>query len=136
MSEEARAVHGVTDEELAAAPTWPEVDARLVPLLRGRELVAWSASFDRRVLRRSSSLHDLSWPEVEWRCAMHVGAQIWGEYSEYHSDFHWVSLDAAFRMEGVRLDARHHRAAGDGRRLSVLMNAVAQSAERTGSHED
>ncbi|WP_216329569.1 exonuclease domain-containing protein [Deinococcus aestuarii] len=41
VSEEVRAVHGMTDEELSTAPTWPEVYARLVPLLHGRELVAW-----------------------------------------------------------------------------------------------
>lgn len=127
VSEAARRVHGITDEALSAAPTWPEVYAQLVPLLEGRELVAWNAAFDRRVLRRSSTLHGLTWPEAEWRCAMNVGAQIRGEYSEYHGEFRWVGLEMACLMEGVRLDVRHHRAAGDGRRLSALMNAVAQT---------
>ncbi|WP_051935619.1 3'-5' exonuclease [Deinococcus sp. YIM 77859] len=115
----------MTDEELAAAPTWPEVYAQLVPLIGTQELVAWNAAFDRRVLRRSSTLHGLTFPETTWHCAMMWGAQIWGEYSEYHDNFRWVSLDVACLIEGVRLDARHHRAAGDGQRLSALMNAVA-----------
>ncbi|WP_246581042.1 3'-5' exonuclease [Deinococcus aestuarii] len=125
VREEARAVHGITDEELAAAPSWPEVYAQLVPLILGRELVAWNASFDRRVLRRSSTLHGLTFPELPWHCAMDAGAAIWGEYSEYHDSFRWVGLDVACLLEGVRLDVRHHRAAGDGQRLSALMNAVA-----------
>lgn len=125
VSEEARAVHGITDEELSAAPTWPEVYARLVPLIGDRELVAWNAAFDRRVLRRSSTLHGLTFPELPWHCAMDEGAAIWGEYSEYHDSFRWVGLDVACLLEGVRLDVRHHRAAGDGQRLSALMNAVA-----------
>lgn len=129
VSEEARAVHGITDEELSAAPTWPEVYARLVPLIGDRELVAWNAAFDRRVMRRSSSLHGLTFPELPWHCAMDAGVPIWGEYSEDHDSFRWVSLDWACLMEGVHLDARHHRAAGDGQRLSALVNVVAQTSQ-------
>lgn len=127
VSEEARRVHGITDEALAAAPTWPEVYARLVPLIGDRELVAWNAAFDRRVLQRSSTLHSLTFPELPWHCAMDAGAPIWGEYSEYHDSFRWVSLDWACLLEGVRLDVRHHRAAGDGRRLSALMQVLSQT---------
>lgn len=126
VSEGARQVHGITDEELAGAPTWPEVYAQLVPLIGARELVAWNAGFDRQALARSSALHGLTWPEGTWHCAMEWGAQTWGEYSERRGSFRWVSLDAACRSEGVRVDARHHRAAGDGRRLSALLNAVAR----------
>lgn len=133
VSEGARAVHGITDEELSGAPSWPEVYAQLVSLLEGRELVAWNAAFDCRVLRRSSALHGLAFPELTWHCAMTWGAPIWGEYSEYHGDFRWVSLDEACWSEGVCLDARHHRAAGDGCRLSALMNAVAQAATQKGN---
>lgn len=129
VSEEARAVHGITDEELAAAPSWPEVYVRLVPLIGDRELVAWNAAFDRRVMQRSSTLHGLTWPEAEWRCAMDVGAQIWGEYSEYHGEFRWVSLNEACWSEGIYSDVRHHRAASDGQRLSALINAVAQTTQ-------
>lgn len=124
VREEARAVHGITDAELAAAPTWPEVYVQLVPLMAGRELVAWNAAFDQRVMQRSSTLHGLTLPDLTWHCAMSWGAQIWGEYSEYHDNFRWVSLDEACWSEGVRLDTPRHRAAGDARRLSALMNQL------------
>lgn len=93
VSEEARAVHVITNEELAAAPRWPEVYAQLVPLLEGHELVTWNASFDRRVLRRSSSLYGLAFLHLTWHCAMDVDAQISGEHSEDHGDFRWVNLE-------------------------------------------
>lgn len=86
-SEGARQVHGITDEEVAAAPTWPEVYAQLVPLTVGRELVAWNARFDRRALERSSALHGLIWPEATCHGAISWGAQIWGESPEDHGDF-------------------------------------------------
>lgn len=129
VSEEARAGHGITDEELAAAPNWPEVYAQLVLLIGTRELVAWNAAFDRRVMRRSSTLHGLTFPEATWHCAMSWGAQIWGESSKDHGDFRWVSLGEACWSAGVRPDTPRHRAAGDGQRLSALMNAVTRTAK-------
>lgn len=119
-------MHGISDEGLHAAATWPEVYAQLVPLLEGRELVAWNAGFDRRALEWSSALHGLTFPEETWHCAMSWGAQIWGEWSEYHGEFRWVSLDEACWSEGVRVEGGRHRAAGDARRLNAVMNAVAQ----------
>ncbi|WP_194165397.1 3'-5' exonuclease [Deinococcus terrestris] len=46
VSEGVQAVQDITGEELAA-PSWPQVYPQIVPLLRGRELVAWNASFRR-----------------------------------------------------------------------------------------
>jgi len=95
-----------------------------VPLILGRELVAWNAGFDQRALVQSSTLHALTLPKLTWHCAMSWGAQIWGKWSEYHGDFQWVNLVEACAAEGVRVDAKHHRAAGDAQRLSALMNAA------------
>ena len=50
IPEESRAIHGITDEELAGAPRFVEVLPRLLELLAGRLPVAYNASFDRNFL--------------------------------------------------------------------------------------
>ena len=47
VPEESRAVHGITDEELAGAPDFATVMPRVLELLQGTLPVAYNASFDR-----------------------------------------------------------------------------------------
>jgi len=78
VSEGVRAVHGITEAELAAAPGWPEVWVQLWPHVEGKAVVAWNAEFDQEAVTSSSRLQGLELPELDWRCAMRIGAPIWG----------------------------------------------------------
>jgi DNA polymerase-3 subunit epsilon len=51
VPEEARKVHGISDEDLANAPRFEEIAAEMVGLLEGRIPVAYNAGFDQRFLR-------------------------------------------------------------------------------------
>lgn len=62
MSDEARAVNGITDAELAEAPDWPAVADRRGALLAGRVVIAHNADFDRRILRQTCAAHALDLP--------------------------------------------------------------------------
>ncbi|MFE9247156.1 exonuclease domain-containing protein [Nocardiopsis sp. NPDC006938] len=66
----AQQVHGITEADLAGAPTWPEVWPRLREAVQGRVLVAYNADFDRRLLRQACRRYDLRLPRWEWACAM------------------------------------------------------------------
>ena len=50
VPEESRAVHGITDEELAGAPDFATVMPQVLELLQGKLPVAYNASFDRGFL--------------------------------------------------------------------------------------
>lgn len=87
-------------------------------------MVAWNAVFDQDALQRSSHLHGLEFPDLDWRCAMSAGAPIWGEWSEYWGSFRYVSLAHACCCEGVEVPRAWHRAAGDAMRVAALLVAV------------
>lgn len=127
VSEGARAVHGITDAELATVPGWPEVWAALRPHIEEKEVVAWNAGFDRDAMQRSGRLHGLALPELEWRCAMSAGAPIWGEWSEYWGNFRYVSLTDACWREGVQVPGQAHRAAGDAQRVAAPLRRVSDT---------
>jgi DNA polymerase-3 subunit epsilon len=58
---ESRAVHGITDEELAGAPDFATIMPRVMELLQGKLPVAYNASFDRRFLL-SEIARARTWP--------------------------------------------------------------------------
>ncbi|WP_328774742.1 3'-5' exonuclease [Deinococcus aquaedulcis] len=129
VSEGARAVHGITDTELATAPGWPEVWAQVRPHIEGKELVAWNAGFDQDAMQRSSRLQGLELPDLDWRCAMSAAAPIWGEWSDYWDGFRYVSLAEACWREGVQVSSPAHRATGDAQRVAALLVAITTTAE-------
>ena len=51
MTEEARAVHGISEEEVAQAPTLPEVWHAFMQALEGRQvIVTYNTEFDKSIL--------------------------------------------------------------------------------------
>jgi hypothetical protein len=46
VSDGARAVHGITDRELAGAPSWAEILPAFLAAVRGRRILAYNAEFD------------------------------------------------------------------------------------------
>jgi len=107
VSEDARDIHGITDEELTIAPTLPEIWPTLQEALRDRAtLVAYNADFDRARLAQSACRYHLQDLMQEWECAMEAYAAFCGNWSDYHGDYTWIPL------------AGNHRAVGDA--LAVL----------------
>ena len=50
----AQAVHGITDADLAGAPTWADVLPKLLQVTEGRTVLAYSADYDRTVIAVSA----------------------------------------------------------------------------------
>ncbi len=88
VSEKARGIHGISDEELATAPTLPEIWPQLQEALRDRViLVAYNASFDRARLAQSAGHYHLQDLTQEWECAMEAYAAFCGNWSDYHNRY-------------------------------------------------
>ncbi len=79
---DAHAVHGLTDADLAGAPTWPQVHARLAALTATRKVLAYNAAFDRdRVLhdcRRAGIDPAHLFDPARWHCVMARRCQALG----------------------------------------------------------
>jgi DNA polymerase III subunit epsilon len=74
----ATAVHGITMDDLADAPTFDEAYDAVLEVARGRRIVAWNAPFDERMVRQSA----VGWGRRErlqgFECAMRAYAHVRG----------------------------------------------------------
>jgi DNA polymerase III epsilon subunit-like protein len=74
----ARAVHGISDEQLAAAPGWASVYPKLRRVCRGRKLIMYNAAFDLRALKTTCELSSVEWKGLgrSGECLMEMYAQF------------------------------------------------------------
>ncbi|MCR5352396.1 MAG: hypothetical protein K6E35_07910 [Bacteroidales bacterium] len=100
------AVHGITAETTADAPTFKELWPKILPLLRGQHVVAHNVSFDKAVLEANLKYYDLPDPEIaDFACTC--------------GPFGNVSLYSAARYFNIGLDV-HHDALSDARACALL----------------
>ena len=133
VPEESRAVHGITDEELAGAPDFATLMPRVIDLLRGKLPVAYNASFDRgflmaeidRVSPGGTTAGDLppaARPDVAW-----VDPLVWAR--EILKELKSRRLGDVAEHLGVPLE-QAHRAAGDAEATGRILLALAPQMPR------
>ncbi|GGM22637.1 exonuclease domain-containing protein [Dactylosporangium sucinum] len=70
----AHAVHGITDADLADAPTWAQVLPRLKRATKGRTILAYNADYDATVIRADTARVGLAAGHLaddeQWGCVM------------------------------------------------------------------
>jgi len=104
-------IHGIQDEHLISAPTWPEVVDSLVSILRGRNVVVYNAAFDLRLVNQCCTAHGLPVFARDWSCAMLAYAAFQSEWNTRRSGYRWHKLDLAVARFGA--EPGGHRALGD-----------------------
>ena len=98
------AVHGIRPEDVAGAPEFPEVWARIGGRLEGRLVLAHNAAFDLSVLRHTLGDYGIAPPPCSYLCTVVLARRAWPELPA-----HKLNTLAAFL--GITLD--HHRAGSD-----------------------
>ena len=127
VEEDARAVHGLTDRQLARAPTWPTVAARLHAVVGERLLLAYDAGFDRMRIAQTARAHGLGSPLEDprrWRDAMTTYAPLNWQLRR-DQEWRWTSLADACLQQGVAPEPQVHRARGGALALARLVTAIA-----------
>ncbi|MCG8556216.1 MAG: 3'-5' exonuclease [Proteobacteria bacterium] len=128
VSEEARKVHQIGDDELTQAPPFGHVLAELVPLLEGRVPVAYNAAFDRKFLQaecRRAGFALAQPPPALRSDVVWIDPLVW--VRELERDQAGNRLTEVCERMGITLE-QAHRAAGDaeaaGRVLLGLANRM------------
>lgn len=113
---DAIAIHGITNDMVADAPSFPEVVPLIRDAIRDRVVIVYNAEYDRRLLDQSARAHGLS---VDfrtiprgWVCAMLAYAQYRNEPGRRYGQPRWHRLEAAARYERV-VHTNAHSALGD-----------------------
>jgi DNA polymerase III subunit epsilon len=88
----ATAIHGITDETVASAPTFADVYPRLIEIVTGKTIIVYNADFDAAMLYNDCGRHNLPRIVLKTRCAMNLYARYFGEWSDYWKSYQWQSL--------------------------------------------
>jgi len=137
MPSEASEISGLTDAQLADAPTFTRIWSSLVQLLTSTDVpvYSWNADFDRQALRLSAKRFQLPVPPAisdknRWFCAMNLHARWYGEWSNGKNDYRYQPLEWACTELGIE-EGGYQRAVGDAQNTLRVLRAI---AARAGKH--
>ncbi|MGQ6434502.1 3'-5' exonuclease [Serratia sp. IR-2025] len=132
----ATAIHGITNEMVATAPSWPHVCRSLYDIISGRKVVIYNCDFDTRILDQTNddwgiTIHfKIERPTFE--CAMLAYAEFYGQNSE-RGGYKWQKLTAAAEQQGVIIEGTPHRALSDCLTTLGVIKAMAAGSDRLAS---
>jgi DNA polymerase-3 subunit epsilon len=112
------AVHGITPQDVAHAPEWPEVWEEVSALISGRTVVAHNAAFDMGVLAATLSTYSIPTPDFNYFCSVKLARKAWPGFPKY-------GLKALCQEHSITLQ-RHHRAGDDAQAAAeIVIKALA-----------
>jgi DNA polymerase-3 subunit epsilon len=132
VPEEARKIHGITDEDLENAPRFEEIFPEIVGLLSGRLPVAYNATFDKRFLHaeleRLGGAREEEPPPALRDDVVWIDPLVWvRELQKYEKGKKLT--DVCERM-GIEI-GQAHRAADDAAATGKVLVALAKDMPRT-----
>lgn len=123
-------IHGISNDDVAGAPRFCDVVPDLVRVLHQRLVVIYNAAFDLRILLQSATayLSNAHWLALECDpvCAMELYAEHYGDWSNWHRNYRWQSLEAAARQCGLQWTSTAHRAHADAEMTRRLIHHLAR----------
>lgn len=133
IPEEATAIHGITNEMVSNAPSWPEVIGRLILACGEHDYLAYNSDYDSRLIEQTTSEHfgaitPLFQPFIDGHfCVMRLYAEYRGVAKG--NGYKWHKLVDAAAHEGVVSDGQAHRALADCQMTLGIIKAMARSAD-------
>lgn len=127
IPDEAIAIHGITNEMVANAPTWAEVHEEVSRIVQSAPLVIFNAEFDMQMMAQTAALYGL--PPITadkgLHCALWLYAAYFGEWKAEDGRYRRQSLQKALEHENIVIDVPAHRALGDTLRTHALIESMA-----------
>lgn len=120
----AAAVHGISDDDLVSAPSWPDIAQQLQHHIGRRPLVIFNAEFDTRILKQTAAAHNdpASWLDsLTVYCAMRLAAGYYGPTNRYGT----ISLSGAVSQTGLSWAGEAHSAVTDAVMTARVVNNIA-----------
>ena len=122
---EATAIHGITNDMVATAPSWAAIHDRVAEIIASKPLVIYNADYDLRLMAQTAELYGLNAIEAEAGCAMLTYSEYYGEWNESKGTYRWQKLTNAAAQQGVVIDGKAHRSLADVKTTLGVIKAMA-----------
>ncbi len=109
-------IHGITDQMVADAPTFPDIYPKLKQLIEGKKVIIYNEAFDCNIIRYCCELHNLPPIRFYSSCAMLWYAQYYGDWHDYYGNYKWQKLPGG----------GEHRALADCQAVYRLLQKMGQ----------
>jgi DNA polymerase III epsilon subunit-like protein len=107
ISQGAFAVHGIDEIDLAHSPSFSECYDTISNIVRNKNIIAYNAAFDQRLLSQTCRKYDLpNLENITWHCAMEKYACFWGEHRGKNG-FKRYNLATACKQEDITMGEVH-----------------------------
>lgn len=104
-------VHGLTDADTWNAPIFPEVWAKVAPMIEGLPLIAHNKAFDENCLKSVFRCYQMEYPNYQFYCTLLKSRRVWP--CGHHN------LDIIAERCGYNLK-NHHHALADAKACAAI----------------
>lgn len=123
-------IHGITDEMVKDAPTFPEVIEKIAAVLDGKHWIIYNSSYDANLIKSLTERHKtLNIKPLSVTCAMLAYAEYFGDFNSYHGNYKWQSLTNACTQQGIEVVGAHQSLGDCKMTLEVLKKMAAALPE-------
>ena len=128
IPEAATAIHGISNADVANAPTWADVHEQVCSAIEHRPIIIYNASYDVRMLLQTADQYQLRLAFFSAWCAMSEYAQWRGEWDGKRDDWKRQRLTTAAQQVGLDLptDSQAHRAIYDCKLALGVVQSMAE----------
>lgn len=103
-------IHGITESDVADAPTFPQVWPTLHQYLSKSIVVAHNASFDMSVLRQTLDYFNLTYPDMDYLCTANISKRVWPDLINHKlntlATHHSIAFEHHHALEDARVAAK------------------------------
>ncbi|HWK58704.1 MAG TPA: exonuclease domain-containing protein [Parapedobacter sp.] len=117
-------VHGIEPDQVANAPTFPDLWPEIAPYFQDTTIIAHNAAFDVDVLRQTLDYHRMPMPSFDFVCSYCISKQAWPHFGAY-------SLPLLCNRLDIKLTT-HHDAQADSLAAAQIFQKIVDQYHITG----
>ncbi|MDR0961640.1 MAG: 3'-5' exonuclease [Mediterranea sp.] len=110
-------IHGLTDEDTADAPIFPDVWREIEPLIEGLPLVAHNSPFDEGCLKAVFRMYGMDYPDYPFYCTCRASRRVFGKELPNHQ-LHTVAARCGYNL------TNHHHALADAEACAWIAREI------------